>query len=503
MSLTKGFLRFSHPVLKRQWVITGILLGIGLSLPIYAFCIKLQEALRIMTLISVDDLLTLSPAETLFYHSFYAVISSVIGCSFALKFILENSRYQPRSKLRLKMAWAIHDQSYFTWHTINWMGKTFMITGIWFITVPLHFDISFFDEFWYFFLCLPVVWFLSLWLTIRRMFIKQSIRWMGLAVLLISIDSFLLTRLDLGKPDNIDQLLQNNTIQHNYRINPPSTLTFSSFNRMGIELYVGYNRNDKSGVVKLIKDNRTEIDLREVHLYLLEEMDRYADYERSRPTVTLLVDSTVKMHTVHLLLQAMERTDIEHVRYQTNPVYGKYPADYPLYKYLGIQRTVPRSCDCEIDMIDSIRSKDITASQLSFPDTYCYRMANLTKFNRVRITIDDRDSVFLNHSSITDKKLRHTLMHFIDIHAMQYVILLDVAENSSYGRYIKIIDLIRSIVFQKRQMISMNQFHTPYHIADPLIRDTVREEVERMVPLYIVEMTYADRYLDNYIHEVP
>ena len=81
MTLTKGNLRNTKDAVSKQWISTGVLSELCVALATYGLTIQIKEAFRLLTLSFHSDILIHTAGEDTFYNTFYALISSVIGCS--------------------------------------------------------------------------------------------------------------------------------------------------------------------------------------------------------------------------------------------------------------------------------------------------------------------------------------------------------------------------------------------------------------------------------------
>lgn len=108
MPLPKGFLR-NQEVIKKEKLISGLILWVLLSYPIYAFFYMLREGFRILTNeLGGRVLLVLSSQETFIYNLFYASIAVSLGYMFSLKFVLESSTSLKPTQKRLQIRHTSH-----------------------------------------------------------------------------------------------------------------------------------------------------------------------------------------------------------------------------------------------------------------------------------------------------------------------------------------------------------------------------------------------------------
>ncbi|WP_157493921.1 ExbD/TolR family protein [Fulvivirga imtechensis] len=339
----------------------------------------------------------------------------------------------------------------------------------------------------------------------HRLLGRKAYHWMGLAALLIIASSFLLTRLHVVDSKTIDEKLIKSSIEYNYDLEIPQSSSYVNlpYNLIPIDLYVGFRKNGDQETVRIIGDyspgNLNELNLDQVNPYLYREMNRF--FSNYQASARLFIDKNVDMHSVYLLSQEIGRTGIYSIFFQTNPLNSSYPALYLPYFDFGLMALPAIDCDCEIDKIDSLMSHGYSSNQIRFPESYCYRMAHINSFNRLKVTIKGDDKLMLNESPITYNKLKEVLYDFENKYYQNALVLLDVNDRSSYGRYIEIMDLIRSSILHKRNALSKQNFNLPYSWSHNLWGEEKKKMqiIEELAPMNIYEMNYTDKYLYDFL----
>ena len=504
--MTKGYLRNTKDAIAKQWISTGILSGLCVALVAYGLTIQVKEAFRLFTLSFHSNLLVHTVDEDLFYKVLYALISSIIGCSFAIKFIVHKSRNRRNFKIRIRQSHAINDQNYNTGFWIYWVSKVFTLTGFWYISMPMQYDISFYDDFKLFFILLVVVWFLNLWLNMHQLLGHRTFKWMGIALGIIIVNSFLLTHLNIVDSDKINNNILRNTIAYNYRVNKPTAMSYNGRDRrrsLKIPMYLGFSKqtNKATVVAEYGYGDHKVLSMDEVSKFLINEKNYVNRIERDQMYVVLHVDSLMPYHLVQQLKQNISQGRVNELVYATPPAYSKYPNDYPPHHNIGIHERLPWDCSRLVTQIDSLKALGYTAGQVRFSKWHCYRSIRLSEYNRVKVNIGPKGELTLNKSVIKPEELKNFLIKFVRKYKANFVIIFDPDDSCTYGQYIHIKDIIRSSIIYVKNEIAIERYGNPYDISRD-IRDPDHywmKDIDKEVPMNILDMNPADKALYEFV----
>lgn len=508
MSISKGFLRNISGNVDRPWVSTGILLGLFSALALYAFSILFRELFRIYTYEFIGDLIVLTDSEITFYDFYYALVSSTIGASIGLQFIFQNSRKYGSPKLKISQRLILKNQYFNTWNWLYFYGKACLLIGILLWTLPLHFDIDFYNEFRYFFILFVIAMYLNLWLDMYRVLRGRLLRWIAIATALILVHSFLITKLSIVNYDAINTKILANTLSHNYRVNVPKTETLDL--DLGHEpnkthVYIGFNRHIDTQTPEIIlKDYNdspfTTVEPKGLVDYLKSEDKRLDNRFVSDHTITLHIDSGIKMLFVNELKNILEANRFRKVRYASVPIFSKYPPDYPGFDKYGLSIHLQFNCDFVIEQVDSLRSLGYFGSQVRFPDFPCYFGAEIINYNRVKLSINP-NNLLLNGRPISKSKIDSFLWQFFKKYENNGLILIEVAPECTFGRYLTTMDLLRKPILKLRNTIAMQQTGSGYKSSlAPWDTDySIMKQIEDQYPYNIIEMSIVDQYLYEYV----
>ena len=509
MTLVKRHLHRTNGIIPKNWLWTGILLSMAISIVFYGIAIHLKETLRIFTYYFGKNLLVLSATEEYYYNFFYACLGSLVGISFGFTFYFQNSKLGHSYQLRLRQNNVINDFRTHTWHSLNWTFKVFTSTGLLFLSLLLHHEISFFKEFKLFFILLLITWFLSFWPSLLRIYGKRTYKWMTISLLAVILNSFLLTQLSTPDPKKINHNLLKNTIEYNYRIEVPETNAHKKLDRWYrfIDIFVGYKKDSSDSSVHFAGDYEhriyNEISLRKIRHYLLQKIDKLDEYERNSARVALHIDKSIKLSKVRQLLDSIKNMGIRNVIYNTSPIDSKYPYNYQFMDHVGFLTHIPPDCNYIIHEIDSIRNAGYSSNQLYYSDWYCYRAADIPKHNRVKVTITENNELFLNHSKITQGYLNDFISRFMLKYKSNYLILFDAHDSCSYEKYIQVLDILQLGVINLRTIVSLNKYNKKYRYN----RDSWNpdnnwmREIEDNYPSRIMILNDADKFLYEFVKE--
>lgn len=514
MTLHKGFLRQVNSEFSKTVIWTGILIGVFVALAFFLFSIYIREALRLATINFIGHLLVLNSKEAHFYDYFYAFLASITGCGFTLRYILENLKKRAKGKLRISHRLALNNIKFQTWHTNYIISDTFLKAGLMITSMPLQFDIDFYEEYWFFFVLILVFYYLSLWLHTYRILRKNTYRWMFIALGIIIVNSFLLNQLNPLDYERINKVVTANDIDQKYEVKVPSITSIEQgWNRhyQMFDIYVGYDKTGNQNDVKIVVNEYSDLPIEELSL---DEIGEYfsrisaSDLIGFGSIIVLHIDQKVNMGFVNQLKQALTELDnytkLEYntILYAATPKYSKYPKDYPGFKRMGIKQWFPWFCPDVIQKIDSLKAMGYTARQVRFPDGPCYRTAHLKDYNRLKVSVL-KNQLLLNNQPVTTKKLKELLIKFSKKYSDKGVIIYEVDNEASFLQYMKIMDLMRGAVLSVRQeeaLKSLKINYTPPHETWGDERDQMWA-IKRKYPFNFLEMTESDRYLYEYVKE--
>ncbi len=507
MPLNKGFLRQKENAINTTWISTGIIIGLFTALLFYTFSIQFREIFRVLTYDFVDHLLILNRGEILFYDAIYAFFSSVVGCSFGLRFILQNSRQSLDPKLRLGHSLVIHNNLFYTWHTLNWLFKWFVVIAILYITLPMHFDLIF-SKYWFVLIMFIVSWFLYLWIGSYRILGSQVIRWILYSFFIVIANSFALNLLHVVDYDSVNAKILARTIQHNYIVGVPESDIYQSVGRRQniYQVYVGYRRTEPDKKVKVVIKRSDDarlisVPIDSLGLILKEEQRQYSYRNWAYDDVVMLhIDGSVKMKWVVLIKEEIRKHKFTNLYYSVTPKHTKYPSDYPAFHRVGIGTRLALHCPQIKHQVDSILDLGYKVDEINFPDHPCYRGVDIVNYNRVKLVVDQKQ-MLLNRRHVDIKNLQQLIFDFFNKYRDKGIVMLDFHENCSFSQYLRAQETIRKAILRVRNQEAIKEYEQAYVSSSELWypENKNMRRIEEKIPLNILEMTPEDVYLYDLI----
>ena len=183
----KKRISFVEPIalhLPKSKLIIGLLMVLGLSFSLYSFAYIVREAFRYVSLSCDYDLWLLSDEEVKFYNLVTAFIAVIISQSFCFAFWFNRPR-RFRERRHFYFVSIVNDQMALNSCFLSWFSKLALVYAITLGVAPMFYVFSLYPDYKFVFVLLIVVLFLQSWTTIRRVFKRESLKWMLVSALLI------------------------------------------------------------------------------------------------------------------------------------------------------------------------------------------------------------------------------------------------------------------------------------------------------------------------------
>ena len=204
----------SFPEISDFKAITGIILGLAFAVSLYLLLYLTRDTFRVLSIISaqndVASIWILTDAETRFYNFFYASVAVILGHSVCMTFWFDIPR-KFFSGRNFPRHFLVPDQRGLNYYFLSWFSQLAVVFGVFFcISTPAGYRfINLFQDYKEIFIMIPIVLFLNMWISIRRRFKKQSLRWMIITFLILTLLSFGLSRINPVNYRSINQILMN------------------------------------------------------------------------------------------------------------------------------------------------------------------------------------------------------------------------------------------------------------------------------------------------------
>lgn len=491
MALQKGFLRPGKIIYKYS-LYPGIAVGLIFSFGLYGFFYFIREAIRIGTGEFSGSLIILSPKENFYYNLFYGTVAAVIGFSVTVRFVFENSINYTSTKLKLRQRHILNENDFNRWTFLYAFAEITSVFGIWYLTVPMEYDINFLADFSVLLILIPLVLFLNIWPVIIKTLGRKGYKWMAYSFVYVAILSLGFANLNFINIDEVNLQLKDPLRLMTDQIKVPETTSYSRIYRssLAIDIYI-LNDSISSLPIILWGDSRSKIKLEDILNYINWERSKITEYERGRLIANLHIDKNVKIKVLSDLRYELRKVDFRQIQYSTGIKNSKYPSSYPLFKDVGIKQVLfPHYPELEV-FLDSAENLDYDKYTIRIPDNPMYRVQDVRNYNRVEIK-SDSENTYLNGKIISDYKLTKFLYKFIKKHSPNFVVIYSPDESISYGRYIQHLDMFYSTIDKLRNEMSMELYDKPFYewySGDEFY------EIKDKYPLHFLEWTLEEKRL--------
>ena len=413
---------------------------------------------------------------------------------FALRFVLNNSIYGQPVRTRMVMRRTLNDESFFTWPFLLWFGKLASMLGISYIMFPLQFDIDFLKEFPLLLILLPIVVFFSTWPRLIQVIGHNSFKWAGVLFGFYLIMSFVFALKDFVDVEKINHNLLKNSVQYSYNLEVPKSQSHQKIERKSLvtDIYVVGDSTNGSKPLIFFNYINSRVELAEINKQLDLERDKLMEFERHLLTANLHIDKDLPMGYVNELKQEFRKADLQKIQFSTGRKYSKYPSNHPGFKHLGIRQSLYLKYYPEFEtFLDSAENLDFSRYSIRLPESSMYRINALKGYNRIEIYVNNENAT-LNGEIVSKEKLEQIVYKFIKKYSPNYVIIFNVDNQVTYGRYIEYLDLIHSRIDQLRNEMSVDLYKQPlnsWYWGEEL------DSIKSRYPRYIVEWTQEEKRL--------
>lgn len=429
MPLEKGFLqpKLENGLSKiKIWI--GLFVGLLVSISLYAIQYMTRETLRFFSF-TVDDILVLTDAEVNFYNLIFAFIAVIVGQSFCFLYWFD----VPLNKFNLRagrVRTIVNDQR-LSWNFISWFFRVTSMYAFLFITPGLsdYYLMSFYPSYNYFFILIIIFLFLQTWNGLLLTFKKKAFKWMFLSVLVISVLSFGLSKINIIDYKSLNDSVTRKKIENKYHLRLPEV----SFYEEGR----GYEYISKIKI-SLVKSKKGE---NKTLLFLDNELCEWDEIPYKISSIKqklphglenvifafLKIDEDVSMKEVNKVLKFLAFDSIQYLRFVVVPEKRDYPRGYYIKK---ARTTIP------------------TTNRYYFYKFHYDKREQKVFSNEVKI------SLLKNRCRVNDSIVnQEDLSEFIKIRILQdsnYVIRLDYKTDIKFKNYFSTFSSVYSAINELR-----------------------------------------------------
>ena len=437
--------------ISKSRLIIGLLVGLFFAISFYGILYIGREVLRYATVTDDYVLLILTDSEVAFYNLIFGFIAAIIGQSVFFTYVFN----RPRKFFETKHYWRksiVRDQWFLI---ISFLSYLIGLSSV--LVFPLYtgggfYAFSLYPQYNFIFILVVFVLFLQNWTTIGRVFKNKSSRWRLVAVLIVSLLAFGLSKINLIDYKTINELcLRKNVIQP-YKIKLPNSEHIDK--RWGQRLYM-VTENSKQ--ICIIDDKKIEIDSLK---YVLGKptADGYYNFD----VYNLYISKEQKMSVVNKLKMELSKLGVVGVSYAVVPFSPEYDERY--YHDRAINMRLP-------DFREEEQIREY------YNQIYAFE-------NRIELKTLSEEKFIFNNSVLSKEELEIQLKNTM-VENPDYVIKYIIDDNNSFAEYIATISLFIKTIDDFRDEYSFKNYGDKFDSLYGEKRETVLEKY----PLRRVEIT--------------
>jgi len=443
--------------LSRFRLVAGILLWLLYSGVIYSFLYAMREVIRVNSLMGGGDLWVLSDEQVSFYNLFFAFLSVILSQSVCINYWFNKPNRVFEKRDYRKNAIVI-DQLNLNWYFISWFSKVAVVFGLYFGMHGSFYVFGFYPEFKYLFLLIIVVLFLQTWKTLRVVLRPKSFRWMMLIMVLFSIVSYGLSKINLIDYKELNHNILKNKVEYNYNFSLPESssyeLIYSSYYVK--DIYLVYKNNEP----KIVIDNK-EVERNELVGIVSNWQSEYREFEIPKLRYKLHIDRSMQMKFVNHVKAELSKSGIYKIAYTVIPENRKYDKRY--YKDYAFTSRIPA-----------------TRSNMIPPPPQAIKIPK----NVIEVSYKAVGEFYINSKPIKQGDVTSALKSLMSKEP-DYIIEYTVDDNMVFSEYLNILIYSKNAIDQLRDEYSKQKYLQDY---DSLDYD-VQFEARRNFPLRVWENT--------------
>ncbi len=475
MTLNKNFLHKEQNFfeISKFKLIVGILIGLLYSFAFYSFLYVSREVFRILSVTENYDLWILTDNQVNFYNLFFAFISVIFGQSICFAFWLDRPK-KIFGKQNYRKTTIVNDQRFLNWYFLNWFSKLAVLFGLWF-GLTIHggyYVFSLYPDYNYIFILIIVVLFFQTWNTIRLTFKRKSLKWLLYSIVIVSLVSFGLSKLNLIDYKTINQNYLQKNITYNYNLELPKTDCYKRLYRLSLveNIYVVKSKNPDNPKPIIIINNK-EIVLQQLNIIINDWQSMRSEYEIPHMIYQLHIDKSIKMGFVNKLKNELAKSGGIRIAYAVVPKNPEY--DIRFYKDFSFQTRIPNWHS------DWFNPKEI--------------YDGLNKFhNIINIKQNTLGKYYINDEAVEIAQIKQSLKHLI-IKDSDYIIKFNVNDSVEFSDYFRVISYSREVINELRNEYSNKIYSKQFDILDY----EEAKEVKNKFPFRVFELTTEFKKMIN------
>lgn len=496
MAITKGFLSRKDEF-KPINLIGSLLIWILTAYILYAFFQILREAFRFFTGLQGDRvLLVLTPTENYLYNLFYASIAAALGYLISLRLTLQYSLYKHEWRTKSLIKRTLNIEGFWTWSFLFWFGKLGAILGIWYMMFAMQYEIDFIRDFGFMLIMLPLVLFYSTWPNFSRLVRANKALWFLRVSVVFVLMSVCLAFKNFIDYKEINKNILSLSIEHVFDLKKPNSQSHEIIYRrsIAINIYIVQDTLVREAPAIFFDNIKNRVNLQDIPSAVAIEKDNVGEYDRYYLIANLHIDEAITMGQINPILNELRRVDMRKVNFSTGRKHSRYPSDYPLFKFSGIQKWLPRYFPEFEEFMDSAEQIDLTGKAIRLSESQLYRQGSLKGYNRIEVNVSP-DSVTLNGQIIDPIKLGPLVYKFIHKYSPNFVIIFNADDTITYGRYIEILDIFWAQIDRLRNELSIELYDRPFDFWYAMGHEFA--SIKERFPRNIIEWTTEEQRLNE------
>ncbi|MEI6349370.1 MAG: hypothetical protein WCP69_15605 [Bacteroidota bacterium] len=460
MTLKQNFL---HPDLKtfevsKFRIIVGVIIGIFYSFAFYSFQFVLREAFRTLSVNEDYDLWILSTNEVHFYNLFFAFISVIIGQSICFTYWFDRPNKRVH-RLNYKRTSILNDQRVLNWYFLFWFLKMTFLYALFFgLSSGLGSQVfSFYPDYIYLFILIIVVLYLQTWNTIRQLFKQRSTKWLLISIVVVSLTSFGLSRINIVDYEAINKICNQKNIHYNYNLELPESDFYEKLEKRSLieNIYIVERKKQIGKYEPVILIDKQEVKLSDLYQKIKEKQFLREESDIPFMVYQLHIHRKIKMSFVRELKQELSDANVQNIAYSVTP-------------------TNSNNKHCK-NCVSRFRLQP--QNSILFPPPLDFTTVD----NIIEITYSGK-TYSINKKKIDFKDFKDEIKKQIQSN-LHYIIKLYISEDDNFEVYLNTIICIKKAVFELRDEYCLEKFAK--HFDD--IEDTY--EIRKKYRLTFIEMT--------------
>ena len=309
-------------------LVTGIIVALLMSFTLYCFACAMLEAFRIMTVTPEYDIWVLGDKERAFYQLFFAFVSVILAQSFCLVYWFEGPRriFERRHHSAVRI---VNEQRNLNWYFLYWFAKVLLCWFCIFGFPGAFYAFSLYPDFKHLFILLIIVLFLHPWVAMRLAFKRQTLKWMALSAVLVTILASGMSRINVIDYKSLENAFLSRNIPYKYSLELPESDALQKMERASLSknVYLVQAKDESEPNCLIIVDGKI-VDL-QTFSEVMQEW-RSCHYEADIPLVMnrLNIDKKVKMKDVEEVLQALAAIRSYRISYAVVPRHRELDVRY-------------------------------------------------------------------------------------------------------------------------------------------------------------------------------